>query len=114
MDSASTDNPSTSINVQHKYRDGWHVFYSDDMPGLYVASDDPRKAYDDIAPSIEKLIKLDTGVSVTAKPQLSFDEWLVVIKRPEERRQRIQRVKEALSNKPPVFHSQRYDIYASD
>lgn len=78
MGSAPADNPSevTSIGVQYKHAEGWHVFFSDDLPGLYVASEDPRKAYDDIAPAIEKLIKLDTGVTVTAEPQLSFEQWL--------------------------------------
>lgn len=114
MGSAPADNPSevTSIGVQYKHAEGWHVFFSDDLPGLYVASEDPRKAYDDIAPAIEKLIKLDTGVTVTAEPQLSFEQWLAVLRRPQEARQRIQRAKEALESKPLVLGSQRYNIHA--
>ena len=34
-----------TINVQYKNIEGYHVFTSDDVDGLYIASKDPRKAF---------------------------------------------------------------------
>lgn len=48
-----------SINVRHKYAGGWHVFFSEELPGLYVASQDYKIALDDVGPAITKLIELN-------------------------------------------------------
>jgi hypothetical protein len=70
----------TSICAKYKSVDGWHIFDSDDLPGLYVASRDAVTAYEDVAPAIEALIDLDEGIKVEAKPELSLAEFLESLK----------------------------------
>ncbi len=74
----------TSICARYKHADGWHVFQSDDLPGLYVASKDAERAYNDIAPSIELLIKLNEGITCKAIPELSYREFVAAFRRDDE------------------------------
>lgn len=57
---------SKYITVRHELKDGWHVFTSEAMPGLLVASQNLETAALDVAPSIMKLMELDTGQTVEA------------------------------------------------
>jgi hypothetical protein len=66
----------SSISVRYKYADGWHVFQSDDVPGLYVASPDAAAAFDDLAPSIKLLLKLNDGIDCEVTPEQPFREFL--------------------------------------
>lgn len=52
----------TSICVNYKYAEEWHVFSSEDLPGLYIASKSAEAAYKDVAPAIEKLLELNENV----------------------------------------------------
>ena len=63
------------VAVRYKSVDGWHVFASPNMPGLYVASQDAREAFDDVATAIQKLVKLDTGHDVRVEPALPYEEF---------------------------------------
>ena len=74
----------TSILATYKSVDGWHVFQADDMPGLYVASKDAAKAFNDVAQSIRTLVRLDTGVECTVTPERSVKEFLASIKTHKE------------------------------
>jgi len=62
------------IIVQHKEVDGWHVYITEAFPGFYVASIDGEKARNDLVPSINKLIELDTGIDVG----ITEDQILIV------------------------------------
>lgn len=70
----------TSIEVKYKGVDGWHIFESDELVGLLVASKDPKTAFNDVATSIEKLLMLDEGITCTARPELTLDDFLVTVK----------------------------------
>lgn len=72
-------NMATSICAQYKCVDGWHVFYSYDIPGLYVASLDREAAYADLGPSIEMLFKLDDGIDCKVKPALTYPEFIAAL-----------------------------------
>jgi hypothetical protein len=50
------------ITVHRQVRDGWFVYTCDQLPGLYVASQDDKKAYNDLPNAISKLVKLTFGV----------------------------------------------------
>ena len=47
---------AAAIRVAYRFIDGYHVYTSDDVYGLYIANQDAGKAYSAIAPSLEKLI----------------------------------------------------------
>ena len=90
----------TSIRIDYKHVEGWHVFMSKDIPGLYVASQDAREAYEDVGPTLEKLLKLNAGISCKVTPETSFEEFVRKnrgVEKPE---------------KPPVLKSHRYAVYA--
>lgn len=70
----------TSICAKYKNVAGWHIFQSDELPGMYVASREAERAYNDIAPSIELLLKLDEGIACTAIPEVSFHEFIAAFK----------------------------------
>jgi len=70
----------TSVCVNYTYAEEWHVFRSDDLNGLYVASKDARRSFDDVASAIEKLIFLDEGVQCTVKPEMTFDKFISCVK----------------------------------
>ena len=70
----------TSICAKYKHVAGWHIFQSDDLPGMYVASKDAERAYNDITTSIELLMKLDEGIEVKVVPELSFREFIAAVR----------------------------------
>jgi hypothetical protein len=67
---------STSIEVTHKVVEGWHVFEAEQMPGLYIAHRDARRAYKAVGPAIEKLVALDTGQTCRAVPERPFSDFI--------------------------------------
>jgi hypothetical protein len=67
---------STSVDVSYREVDGWHIFQADQMPGFYVSSRDPLKAYEAVGPTIEKLVKLDTGFDVRVAPEVPFSDFI--------------------------------------
>jgi len=70
----------TSISTSYRAVDGWHVFVSDDLPGLYVASKDLCSAFHDVANSIQVLLKLDEGIDCTVAPEVSLQDFLAVVR----------------------------------
>lgn len=67
---------TTSICVNFKFAEDWHVFSSDELPGLYVASRNAEVAFKDVATAIEKLVFLNEGVKIKAAPELSFKDFI--------------------------------------
>lgn len=70
----------TSIGVTYRSADGWHVFESPELPGLCVASKDPEVAYNDVAPSIRALLKLDEGIDLQVRPEQPLREFLAALR----------------------------------
>lgn len=64
------------IEVQYRYIDGCHIFTSEDVYGLYVASKSPEKAYRDVQPSIEKLMRLNHGLDIEVTPAQTYSEFV--------------------------------------
>lgn len=65
-----------TIAVKYRLVDGYHVFTSSDVKGLYVASKNSKKAFDAVSEVLEELIYRKTkkrGHVVAAVP---YDDWL--------------------------------------
>lgn len=75
---------TTAIRVTYRFIDGLHVYTSDDVYGLYVANRDPRRAYDAVAPSLQRLISLNEGMDCAIEPALTYSELLQVTHHPDE------------------------------
>ncbi len=69
-------NTKTSIKVTYKGADDWHVFTSNEVPGLLVASKDVKEAYEDIPQSIEMFMLLNEEVECTVEPEVAIVEFL--------------------------------------
>lgn len=71
-----------TVAVEYRFIDGYHVFTSRDVYGLYVASRDPRKAYDAVAPAIKQLLSVNEGVSCSVEATLSLQQFLEALRKP--------------------------------
>lgn len=67
---------SSIIYVQHAVREEHHVFTCKEIPGLLVVSNDLRVAYDDVAPSVRLLLKLNMGLECEVTPVETFERFL--------------------------------------
>jgi len=77
----------TSVCAKYKNIDGWHIFESDEMPGLYVASMDAERSYNDVCVVIAGLMRLDHGIDCKVKPELPFREFLASIVKDQPKEQ---------------------------
>lgn len=91
----------TSIWATYKYVDGWHIFRSDDVVGLYVAHKDAERAYNDVAGSIQLLLKLNEGIDCKVVPELTFKEFLTSLRDHDE---------EAANDAPLVMSGRRFAV----
>ncbi len=65
-----------TILVDYEVVDGWHVFTSDQVRGLYVADPDQRAAFDAVGPTIEKLLAENERVLCVVRPAMTFEAFL--------------------------------------
>lgn len=91
------------IRIRYKFVDGWHIFSSRDVRGLYVASKDAERAFRDVGPSIETLLRLSSGQRFKAEPLLPFDEFMRRARQPGQRA--------VPKSSPPSMTSQNYTVY---
>ncbi|MBT2299300.1 hypothetical protein J7E70_02380 [Variovorax paradoxus] len=70
---------NTSVCARYRYADGWHIFDSEDLPGLYVASRDAEQAFNNVGQVIEGLFKLDHGIDIQIVPEVSVKEFLAAV-----------------------------------
>jgi hypothetical protein len=75
---------TTAIWVTYRFIDGLHVYTSDDVYGLYVANQDPERAYNAVAPSLQKLINLNEGMNCRIEPALTYPELVRSIHFPDQ------------------------------
>ncbi len=68
---------ATEIQVVRRSRGGWHVYTCDALPGLYVAHQDDKKAYDDLPTAIRTLFKLDFGVDVSVHHKIDYATFML-------------------------------------
>jgi len=91
-----------TISVGYRFVDGYHIFTSQDVRGLYVASRDPRKAYDDVAEVLQVLASKQSGIAVEIVPTLTFEEWL------DRRRRAV-----TAAAQPPIMQGREFLIRAA-
>jgi hypothetical protein len=75
---------TTAIRVTYRFIDGLHVYTSEDVYGLYVANRDPQRAYEAVAPSLQKLISLNEHVECLVEPALTYAELVRQMHHPDQ------------------------------
>jgi hypothetical protein len=65
----------STINVRYKFLDGYHVFTSRDVRGLYVASRDPEKAFNSVGPILSELLQYRMSAPVVVEPAVDLEEF---------------------------------------
>jgi hypothetical protein len=68
-------NVTTTVSVQYRHRDGWHIFTSQDIPGLYIASQNAKAAYEDVPVAVKRLLELDFKCSCEVVRTEPFDTF---------------------------------------
>ena len=63
------------VLVERTERDGWYVYTSEQVPGLYVASLDDRIAYEDVPTSISILMEHDLEKKLRVRHQQTYSEF---------------------------------------
>lgn len=107
----------TSIRVEYKHVDGYHVFFSERLPGLYVAHTDPERAFNDVPKVIEKLVRLNAGVACEVRVETSFADFVRThaVRRPKSGRapaKAARTARAALAASPVAYTAHRYAVYA--
>lgn len=75
-----------TVKVEYSSREGYHIFTSPDLRGLYVANTDPEKAYNEVAPAIQLLLRLNEEIECEVRQPSSFHDFLRHIKAGREPR----------------------------
>jgi hypothetical protein len=74
------DSNISTVTVDYRIIDGWHVFTSADVRGLYVANEDQEAAFNAVGPTIETLLQLNENVRVEVRPAITFSRFLEQMK----------------------------------
>jgi len=74
MDKAMTK--ATIVEVGYRYLDGYHLFTSNEIKGLFIGSSDYERAFYDVANAIQILMKANHNVDCTAQPMQTFQEFI--------------------------------------
>lgn len=90
----STVNPmnliATEIQVVRRIRSGWHVYTCDALPGLYIASKNDKKAYNDVPAAIRMLFKLDFGVEVCVHHKTDYASFMAQVDMGRQAREAVE------------------------
>ena len=76
---------AATIHVTYRFIDGYHVFTSEDVKGIYVASKEARIAFDNVGPVLKDLIELKLKHAVEVEPTMTFDAFMAYVDARKER-----------------------------
>lgn len=79
MGRKTEDQRVATIRTQYRFVDGYHVFTSEDVRGLYVASKDAKEAFDSVCPVLRELITLKLKTPCEVEPAMAFNEFMACI-----------------------------------
>jgi hypothetical protein len=69
-------NEFATISVRYRLIDGYHVFTSDDVRGLYVANQDPEQAFDACSEVLSALLTYKFGIEIEVTPAATIEEFM--------------------------------------
>ena len=79
-----TNESPTMIQVIHRFVKGYHVFTSQDVSSLYVASKDARKAFDSVPGGLKTILAYDLREKfkpeqIIVEATLTFSEFMEMV-----------------------------------
>lgn len=66
----------TTVRVDYKFREGYHIFTSRDVDGVFVASKNAEKAVQDLSVIIANMLRLNFGIRCNVEPAREFGEFI--------------------------------------
>lgn len=73
---AMKDGRTATVHVHYEHIEGYHVFTSPDVEGLYVASKNAEPAFNQVPVAIKDLILANTGLRCEVEVAVSFREFV--------------------------------------
>lgn len=67
---------ATMVEIGYGCVDGYHLFTSHEIKGLFIGSSDCEKAFHDVANAIQILMKANHDIDCTAQPMQTFEEFV--------------------------------------
>lgn len=64
------------VRVQYRSIEGYHIFTSPDVYGLYIASRDLQVARSQVVPALRELLHLNYAIKADVKMEAEFDEFV--------------------------------------
>jgi hypothetical protein len=86
-----------AISVKYRNIDGMHIFTSPDVRGFYVASTDPREAFEEVSCGLQIILRLNENVDARVEPVMAVEDFL-----------RLIGVGDARSSSPAVVDAARF------
>lgn len=68
--------PATTVAVHYRNVDGYHLFTSQEVKGLYVGGSNLEKVFEDVSSVIEVLMLANHKVACKVTPLMTFAEFL--------------------------------------
>lgn len=100
------------VCIEYKNVDGVHVFTSEDLPGLYIASKDDEAAYRDVAEGIKLLVRLDYGMECEVSPAMTPEEFFGHVEIEEDKTTATAAIKEEQTFSP-ILSNKMFAVYAN-
>ena len=66
----------TTFTVKYREKDGYHLFTSEDVRGLFVGGSDCEEAFLEVAGAIELLMRVNYNVDCKVEPEQTPEEFL--------------------------------------
>lgn len=73
--------PLETVRIKVEQRDGRFYISSEDVPGLWLWGSDLRTLFEDVAPTIQDLYKMNRGLDVEVHESMGakFRRWIMIV-----------------------------------
>lgn len=75
----------TTIKVEYRNVDGYHIYTSKDVYGLYIADKNPETAFENVSGALEFLIQENYGIECNVEPAQTFEQLRSAIEATSDR-----------------------------
>lgn len=73
---AATELPPAVVRVDYEQRDGYHMFTSRDVDGLFIATKSLERAAAAVIPSLQELLRRNFNLDCKVEPAAEFGTFI--------------------------------------